>query len=508
MKNRIILLIGIASLIFIQSCSDYLDVEPKTFFTRELYYNSPTHAQQAVTACYAPLRTVYGGAGTYGESAYFMLEFATGTCLTSIGQSIYNMEFKLATTQANNRYVWYWWYSYYEGIENCNIALEKLPDIPDISANDLSHFTGEVYFLRAWYYFMLVQIFGDVPIRVTPTTSIEGVPRSPVDEVYQLIVSDLLEAEKTTLPNTSTSGKVTKGAVKSLLAKVYLTMAGYPLQNTGMYAQAAAKAQEVITSGWYDLFPDIDDLRDRNNRNIVEHIFQTQFAVGIATHSIHPWMMPRYSRISNYSDEFGCFYPDPAFLTTFDPADKRVQEKGWFYSNYPLWADNSIIVEFTTPHVYKFFDDAAQVSRQGDQNYPNLRYADILLIYAEAQNEADGSPNALALECYNKVRNRAGLANKSAADFASQNDFREAVWKERWWELCFENQNWFDMARTRKVLNLNNNSMSNFVGYEFKYNELNPSDNYYFRLTEKQFLFPIPLQDLEADSKLIQNPGY
>ncbi len=503
MKNKILYIVGITSLIFVQSCNDYLEVDPKTFFTTETYYTKPEHAQQAVSACYDLLRRPYRGVATYGESPFFMLEFATGMCNTSIGQASYSAEFREANASDNNLYAWDWWQSYYEGIENCNIAIEKLPGIPGLTDSELSNYMGEAYFLRAYYYFMLVQMYGDIPLRDKPTESAEevNIPRSPVENVYKLIVSDLTEAEKTTLPNTSTSGRVTMGAVKSLLAKVYLTMAGYPLQKNEMYAQAAAKAKEVITNNWYDLFPNIDDLRNRDKRNTVEHIFQTQFAVGIAEHAIHPWLLPRYSGISSYSDEYGCFFPDSSFIRTFDRADKRVQERGWFYTNYPKWTDPSTIVTFPA-HVYKFFDDAAMGNNQGSQNYPNLRYADILLVYAEARNEADGSPDALALECYNKVRGRAGFSDKTSADFVSQNDFREAVWKERYWELCFENQTWFDMARTRKVFDLVNNKISDFVGYTFPYG------NGAFKLKETQLLFPIPLRERQTNTELTQNPGY
>ena len=503
MKNIIFYIIGITSLIFTQSCNDYLDVKPKTFFTRETYYSKPEHAQQAVSACYDLLRRPYRLVGTYGEASFMMLEFATGMCNTSIAQASYNIEFRETKASANNIYAWDWWQSYYEGIENCNIALENLPGIPGLSESQLSHFMGEAYFLRAYYYFILVQIFGDIPLQDKSTVSPEdvNVHRSPVADIYNLIVSDLIAAEKTSLPNTSNSGKITMGAVKSLLAKVYLTMAGYPLQNTEMYAQAAAKAGEVVNSGWYNLFPDIDDLRNRNNRNTVEHIFQTQFAAGIAEIYIHPWLLPRYSGISGYSDEYGCIYPDSSFIRTFDRADKRIQEKGWFYTEYPKWNNPSEIVTFEA-HIYKYFDDNAMGTYQGSQNYPNLRYADILLVYAEAQNEAEGSPNALALQCYNAVRNRAGLSSKTLADFSSQNNFREAVWKERYWELCFENQIWYDMARTRKVFDLVNNRISDFVGYVFPYG------NGAFRLTETQLLFPIPLRERQTNKNLTQNSGY
>lgn len=503
MKSKIIYLASVVSTLLFSGCNSYLDVDPKTFFTTETFYTQPEHAQQAVSACYDLLRRPYRGVATYGESPFFMLEFATGMCNTSIGQASFSAEFRETNASENNLYAWDWWQSFYQGIENCNIALAKLPGTPGVSEENKSHYMGEVYFLRAYYYFMLVQMYGDIPLRITPTTSTEGVnmPRTSASEVYKQIEADLTEAEKTSLPTTSASGKITKGAVKSLLAKVYLTMAGYPLQNKEMYAKAAAKAKEVIDNGWYTLFSTLEELRDSKNRNKGERIFSTQFAVGIAEHTIQQWLLPRYSRISNYSDEYGCFYPDSSFIRTYDKADKRVQEKGFFFTNYPNVQDPSVIVEFPA-HIYKFFDDEAMITLKGARNYDNLRYADLLLIYAEAQNEADGSPNAQAIECYNKVRQRAGLKATTLADFKSQTNFREAIWKERYWELCFENQNWFDMARTRKVFNLKANTISDFIGYVLPYGEGA------FKFTEKQLLFPIPLRERQTNGELTQNPGY
>ena len=231
MKNiKTLSLLSLSALsILFSGCESYLDVEPKTFFTTETFYTKPEHAQQAVSACYDLLRRPYRGVGTYGESPFFMLEFATGMCNTSIGQAVYSSEFREANASEDNVYAWDWWQSFYQGIENCNIAIEKLPTIPGVSDDEKSHYLGEVHFLRAYFYFMLVQMYGDIPLKTTTTHSAEGanIKRTSIKEVYDVVVSDLLEAEKSTLPMVSSSGKVTKGAVKSLLAKVYLTMGGF-----------------------------------------------------------------------------------------------------------------------------------------------------------------------------------------------------------------------------------------------------------------------------------------
>jgi len=134
MKRNIFISLSIIAMTAMTGCEEYLDVKPKTFFSSETFYTKPEHAQQAVSACYDLLRRPYRGVATYGESPFFMLEFATGMCLTSIGQASYSAEFREANASANNLYAEDWWISYYQGIENCNIALQKLPGIPDVNA--------------------------------------------------------------------------------------------------------------------------------------------------------------------------------------------------------------------------------------------------------------------------------------------------------------------------------------------------------------------------------------
>ena len=124
-----------------------------------------------------------------------------------------------------------------------------------------------------------------------------------------------------------------------------------------------------------------------------------------------------------------------------------------------------------------------------------MRYAEILLIYAEASNEVSG-PSANAYEAINMMRRRAELPE---LDGLSQSDFREAIWRERWYELSFENKTWYDMARLRKAFNVATRQFEDFVGHQFSYGPT---------LKERELLFPIPTAEIRNNSKLTQNPGY
>src|SRR5690606_17038120 len=152
------------------------------------------------------------------------------------------------------------------------------------------------------------------------------------EAVYELIVQDLTSAEASGLPWTDASGRVSLGAVKSLLAEVYLTMAGYPLQKgETYYTLAAEKAKEVIDSEQFDLFDSYDDLHDPDMKNIEENIFMIQFATQLIPSNWQVAILPYNKNISQYSDETGRIYATVDFVNSYEPDDLRAKEKQFFY---------------------------------------------------------------------------------------------------------------------------------------------------------------------------------
>src|SRR5690606_16954364 len=150
--------------------------------------------------------------------------------------------------------------------------------------------------------------------------------------VYDLIVSDLTDAENANLPWRDGSGRVSMGAVKTLLADVYLTMAGYPLQKTENYALAAAKAKEVIDSEEFGLFETYDELHDPATKNTGEYIFMTQFAAGIQSGNWQAAILPYNLGISAYSDQTGGIFSTNAFVDSYETGDKRAEEKQFYFT--------------------------------------------------------------------------------------------------------------------------------------------------------------------------------
>lgn len=487
------------------SCKKFLQETPKSFYTPENYYTSLVQAQNAVNGIYAFTRNFYSSVGLFSENAMFMLEMPTGQARTETNQSNNNANLLNLTMTPTDLYFNVWWKSSYKGIDAANLAIKNIPAMPDaiVSATQKAQLLGQAKFLRAWFYFNLVRIFGDVPLIVDPTVSASGlqVKRAAVKDIYeQLIVPDLLSAEQSGLPFVDNTGRVAIGAVKSLLAKVYETMAGFPLQQPGKYALAKQKALEVITSGNYTLYQTYDEFRDPANDNKKENIFMVQFATGIATNPMFPFTLPSFSYISNGQTEIGALLPDATFYASYEPNDKRIQDRQFFYSHYPNFNTGADVVFINGQHIFKYFDDVVQKTGLGSGKcFPVIRLSDIMLLYAEAQNEADGSPDANAYGYLNAIRSRANLPALSGL---TQDQFRQAVWRERNHELCFENQTWFDMVRTRKVYDSKNNIFVSMAGYTF------PAGGNK-TLQSKNYLFPIPQAEMDANPNLApNNQGY
>ncbi|MBS7563893.1 RagB/SusD family nutrient uptake outer membrane protein [Mucilaginibacter sp. Bleaf8] len=499
-KNISTAVLGMALLAVTPGCKKFLDEDVRSNYTQDNYYQSAEQAQAGINGIYASLRFITDGAGTYGESPFMMLEFPTGLANTEVGQSQYNNTLRSLTADADNNYTYVWWQNCYRAIGNANLALQKIPAISGMDDAAKKRLLGEAAFFRAFYYFHLVRIFGNVPLITVPinANSPELYPdRSSQEAVYTQIVNDLTTAEAAGLPATDATGKITVGAVKSLLASVYLTMAGYPL-NKGQefYQKAADKANEVIKSGTYQLFGQYADMRNKANENRTEFILQTQYQTGIATIGVTAWLLPRARKISKFSDEIGSLFATPEFYKSYEQGDKRTQEQQYFFTKYASIDNANTTVDFGGYYIFKYFDEeAVKTTAQADINWTLLRYAEVLLTYAEAANEV-GGPTTEAYNAVNQIRKRAQLPDLANL---SKDQFREAVWRERYHELCYENKTWFDMVRTRKVYNPISNGFDNFEGHKFTYGPT---------LTSKYLLFPIPTREINNNKKLGQNPGW
>ncbi|WPP51727.1 RagB/SusD family nutrient uptake outer membrane protein [Catalinimonas niigatensis] len=484
-------------LLFGSACEEFLIEPDRSNFTLENYFTKPEHAESVVNSIYEDLRATPGGG--FGGAPWMMLEFATGLANTDLGQAQNSINVRNLVNNSDNAYGATYWTSSYRGIANANLAITEIPDIA-MDEERKAQLLGEARFLRAHYYYNLVRIFGAIPLITEPVglSSPELYPSEASEEdIYNQIVEDLVTAESSGLPFTDPSGRASLGAIKSLLSSVYLTMAGYPLQKgTEYYQRAADKAEEVIISGEYGLFESYDELHSEAYENIGENIFMVQYEPFILPSNWQTSIIPYNKGISQYSDETGAIYANADFVESYEVGDKRAREKEFYYTEYSLSSDRSDTINLGGYFIYKHFDPEAHLNTTSSGlNWNLMRYAEVLLIYAEAANESSG-PSEDAYEAINQIRRRADLPELSGL---SQQQFREAIWKEKWHELSYENKTWFDMARLRKAFNTSTGDFEDFVGHQFSYGPT---------LTERELLFPIPTAEIRNNDNLTQNQGY
>lgn len=501
-------LVLLATMVFGTGCKKFLDEQDPSNLSPDTYYTLPEHAEAAVAAAYAQTRFIGGGAGIF-VSNFSMLEVVTGTARTETGQNSDLNNLVGLQYNGDNLLVRNWWTGLYSVIAQTNLTLDKVPAINPMDETRKAQILGEARFLRAWAYFYLVRLYGDVPLITAPqsATSENFLPnRASAEEVYAVIIDDLTQAEAAGLPWQDVSGRVNRAAVKSLLAKVYLTMAGQPLNKGAEYYRLAAdKAKDVIDNAGIELFDSYADLHSLEQENREEHIFQIQYLATVAGNPMQALLLPNFKGVSKYSDEVGSTVPTVQFYNSYEPNDLRAKDReGFFFTSY-YNEGNGALKPVNAPYIFKHFDVVAngtagvEGTAQSDLNWPLIRYADVLLIYAEAQNRADGSPNTQAYEALNSIRRRAQIPVLSGL---SQTAFEEAVWRERWHELCYEGVTWFDMVRLRKVYNEATNGFDNFVGHAFP-------ENPTIVLAEKHLLFPLPTAEMRNNPNLTpQNPGY
>jgi hypothetical protein len=477
-------------------CKDFLKEDNRSSLTQDNYFTNATQAQSAVDGLYNRLRIMNADNG-YGESIWVGVELMA-LHATTLGQSFNNNQIINQTIDPANPYFSSMWNNAYNGIGAANLVLARVPAI-SMDETQKKALLGQAYFIRAFLYYHLVRLYGDVPLITTPIdgTSPDLYPtRKPQAEVYNLIVADLQAAEQAGLPAVDRSGRISQGAVKALLSSVYLTSAGYPLQIKANYQKAADKAAELIDANQYPLFSNYISLHNTADKNQGELILQAQYAFGIATNAISALVIPYFAGVSRYNDEFGAVIPTPGFYATHEAGDLRAQEQQFYFSKYPSIKDPNVIVDFKTQALYKYFHvESARGNGVGDENWTLLRMPEVMLIYAEAINEVSG-PNTKAYAQINAIRSRAKLPALSGL---SQDAFRTAVWKERYHELAYENKAYFDIQRTRQTYDVANNRFVNVVGFK---GEVGPA------FQEKYLLWGIPSAEINNNKQLTQNPGW
>ncbi|WP_213086899.1 RagB/SusD family nutrient uptake outer membrane protein [Chitinophaga agrisoli] len=437
-----------ACLLLMAGCSKELTENPRGLVGGAAALSSQAGLESALTGAYGSLLVPW----TSGFTSVSQIAMTMGgdDLTTHSGSNKEEFrEFDLFNVSSLNSRITPIWLGCYKTIQSATNIINNYEAVEDGTEKDIHTIVGEASFLRALCYYWLTRLWGEVPIIPSEVydPAYLTLKKSQPAEVYKLIEEDLKRAEEW-LPDTKRDpGRSNKGAAKALLADVYLTEAGWPLKDQSKYALAAAKAKEVIDNKAaykFDLYQ--DGFLKIFAGGTVEDVF-TLFTRGQwSTYNSFYGLSTMPENEGGWSD----FFPELKFFNNF-PAGPR--KDATFSTAFVVGGETITWQQTTTKHpYYKKFT----IQQPGDKavymsNNPviMIRYAHVLLIYAEAQARAAGTPNADAYAAVNAVRARAGLPDLAAG--MSGPDFAAAVVQERAWEFAGEWNRWFDLVRLDQV---------------------------------------------------------
>ena len=572
MKALKITIIALLAGFSMASC-DFLDKEP-TKLTPENYFNTPAEANSFLTGIYAILSqpTFYGGDYMYLVAGDDLSHYGgSGRGPASTGLICNN-----ATTSDNA--VTAFWYALYSGINRANMFLENIDKVNGFDAGVKEQYIAEARFLRAFYYFNLVECWGDVPFKTVSTQSVTNlnIPRTDKQEIYDFIISEMADAAETGLKSASDlaykPGRISQSTAWGILARVYLFRAGEHYREGRNATQAEKKdyferasfyAQKVMTAGhklaanYWDPF--IDMCSDKYNTTANESIWEAEFAgnntsdtqaegrigniIGLAGPDLSSKSDVTGAKDPGYGYAF--IYSTPKLynlyvnngdtkrfnwsIAPFEYKEAGGKNTGVTHREFEQGKLAEVMSQYGQQRgTYQYADDTEKTTAtknfsrmcgkyrreyeadKKDKNYtsinfPILRYADVLLMIAEAENEANNGPTTLAYQCMKEVRERGGL---NELPDMTQEEFRQTVKDERAMELCFEYTRRFDLIRWGEYVK----NMRALVTEAQSGNNWTqgPTNVYtYFNISSTYNYFPIPDAEMSVNKDITQNnPGW
>lgn len=463
--KKIQILFSAMVLLGLGSCGEnFFDLTPNYEVPVDNIFKTADDFDVAVKGCYAKLQSQVS---YYTELCEYRSDNLYLDAPTAGTQDRYDLDQFRET--ASNGILEDAWANFNNGVYRCNMVLDRI-DAADFDETLKAQYKGEALFIRAYTYFNMYRLWGGVPTTRTVVSVAEAlqIGRSSEEQMYEFITGDLREIiDNEMLPVTysaADTGRATLGAAQALLGKIYLTF---------------GKAQEAVNVlgdliGQYRLLDDVADVFDVNNKMNDEIIFAVRFNKEVVGEGHGTWFS-----ITNLTDNSG---QSPVLKALYDDNDTRKQ----LIEYVRVEGVNTCLMR-------KFYDTPDATTKQYGNDQILLRYADVLLMYAEALNEVSysGIQDSPAMEALNEVHTRAGLDPLNITDIPDQDAFRRAVCLERQKEFPYEGQRWFDLVR---------------MGYAA---EAVAAEGH--AIQSYQLLYPIPTTELERinnTSLLWQNPGY
>ena len=504
------------------SCKKFLDTKPEYQISPVTYFQTEAQLQSALAAVYDVL----------GEPlAMYNREYITR--MNNEADEGYNKNvvtgpqvYNYTSADAQNKA---FWVALYSGISRANYLLANVNNNESISAAVRDQVRGEALFLRAYYYFLLVQTYGGVPLRLTPTASANetDVPRSSVKEVYERITADMETAEPlvASIKTIGHGGRVSKSAVRGILARVYLFMAGEPLKDVSKYEKAAQWEKKVMddTDAAHALNPSFQQVfmnYAQDKYDIKESIWEVEF-YGNSTigeeYGLVGDIIGVPSSNATYGNARGQIRTNAKLFQSYGATDVR---RDITIANFTVNAAGAKVLvaagstaakDLYQRHVGKYRREweafTPKASNNTPTNWPLLRYSDVLLMYAEAVNEISG-PTVEAHNALNLVRARASATLfTGAAALTSKTAFRNEIIAERSRELAFEALRKQDLIRWGIFVSTMKDMLQRIdaeaPGSTFRLG--------YNNVSSRDLLSPIPLDELTLNAAIgtaNQNPGW
>lgn len=521
--KKIILVLGAGALLL--SCSeDLLETQPNDRYPEAIYWTSEKNALAALNGCYAVLKEdgLFGGTATV-----LWEETATPNAYNydnSFGFNVIALGTHIPPTTTNevigNR-----WTDSYRGIGRCNTLLAEIDKIT-MDENLRNRMKAEAKFLRALFYSMLTTYYGDVPLILDkPDVATQaGLPRSPRAEVVAQVLKDLDEAAAV-LPlkhAAADKGRATKGAALGIKARVLLFEASpllNPSNDAAKWTAAAAAAQAVMDlapAAGYDLFPNYRNLFLPANENNQEVIFDVQFKAPEQTGNSFDLINRQFNTNAPLRDLIDAYYMKDGLPISESPlynaAKPYENREPRFYQSVVFPGDTYMgaVTTATTPFKitgytfkkYGIYDREPNASilqaGQSETNYMVLRYADLLLMYAEARNEAVG-PDPTVYAALHRVRQRAGLLPYEVSVGLSKDQMRALLRRERRIELAGEGYYYTDIRRWKTAETVMNATIYTSQNQAIVKRTFNPARDYWW---------PVPQTQRDLNPALTQNANY
>ena len=484
---------------YFTSCDSLLDVDPADQYSTETFWKTEEHAKAGLMGCYnalLPWRSLHTMEFDMLTSNGMPYNEANGTQAIGKGEH-------LSTTYL----IEILWKNCFTGIGRTNTLIEKIVTV-DMGEAEKTKMVGEAKFLRAFFYLNMTDKFGGVPL-ITDAPNADthaGLPRNTKEEVVTQIIKDLDDAIAV-LPDSYAGadlGRATKGAALALKARTLLY--------NERWADAANVAKEVMNSGTYALFDDYRHFFSEANKHHSEVIFniETKIPEYPTDYDQNIWRLNRPAPLKELIDTYLC--TDGKTIqesSVYDPAqpyenrDPRLLKSivciGYPYLGKTITKEDVVTTGFGVKKYTSYEDDVTiPLVERSAFNFILIRYAEVLLTYAEAQNEANGPDNSV-YDAINQLRKRPDINMPEVPAGLTKDQMREVIRRERRIELTFEGLYYSDILRWKTAEKENKGMMHNNEGIEVVKRSFNP---------ERDYLWPVPYNQILLNNNLKQNPNW